>query len=132
MGAQQQRPAGDAMTAPTPEHIAATRAELAAAEIGRAAYVLRSLGWTVTPPVDPAAAIPEPAVGQVWRVPAGATGTWSREIVDFVPGRKSGHFVCRRILADGARGKRLLTTSASLVAWARKSGARPTTTTGAA
>ena len=34
-----------------------------------ALHTLRDAGWTVLPPVDPGAVIPEVAVGQVWRSP---------------------------------------------------------------
>ena len=37
--------------------------------IDAAVLLLREAGWTCIPPVDPNAAIPEPAVGQVWRSP---------------------------------------------------------------
>lgn len=96
----------------------------------RAAKLLRSLGWTIAPPADPAAGIPEPEVGQVWLIPPGAERTWSRKIVEIDP-RKRGNFtsvVWRRVLADGTLGTRCYGSMQSIHDWARKTGARPATT----
>ena len=102
--------------------------------IDAAVLLLREAGWTCIPPVDPNAAIPEPAVGQVWRSPkprveprtvlsvgAAARGIWPGQVVvgfstpTRQPHEKWGPLILH---TEGWR------------AWARKSGARPEATNG--
>ena len=86
-----------------------------------ATALLTSAGYTVIAPVDPSSVIPAAEVGQVWQIPATATGTYSR-VVTILTARTIWF---RRVLADGTRGAELGSSLAAWRAWARSSGARP-------
>ena len=100
-----------------------------------AADFLRGKGWTVVAPVDPGAAIPDVAVGQVWASPK--PRVQDRIVVRIGPRRvnddpRSVQFVDPASNARGARPS--VMTPQAWRAWVRKSNARPlpTPTDGAA
>jgi hypothetical protein len=83
---------------------------------------LRANGWTCIPPADPDAAIPEPAVGQMWRSPKPRIEP--RTIVRIGPwmGWDSSECV---VFTVPSESHQLGLNPASWAAWVRKSGARP-------
>ncbi len=83
-----------------------------------ALHTLRSAGWTCTPPSDPAAPIPAPAVGQVWR--SGKRGGPTRQVIELF--EKWGHPAVRYATRNGEVAWLRLT---AFRAWAARSGARP-------
>lgn len=86
------------------------------------AAILREAGWTVIPPVDPNAAIPEPEVGQTWASPKPLV--FPRTVAMIAPHRfyPSGD-LCVYFTTPGGYASSL--HPARWKAWARKSGARP-------
>jgi hypothetical protein len=98
-------------------------------EINQAATLLRELGWTCIPPVDPSEAIPEAKIGQVWISPkprveartvvwigASRTQPWAGDkCVGFTTPTRKPH---------EKWGPSKLTPEA-WAQWAKKSGARP-------
>ena len=85
------------------------------------AEILRAAGWTVIPPVDPNAAIPEPAVGQVWVSPK--PRVLPRTVTKIAPHRWWPSYQCIYFTAQGSVTDAL--NPMAWRAWARKSGARP-------
>lgn len=93
--------------------------------IEKAAEMLRAAGWTVVPPRP--AAMPEPAVGQVWV--SSKPRVEPRTIVKIGPARGWGdrncvHFTAPSDAPNAPWGPRRLNTE-GWNAWVRKSGAVP-------
>lgn len=86
----------------------------AALEPAAMAETLRAFGWTVIPPRDPSAMIPEPVEGQVWVSPDARIK--SRTV------RKVNNLNVHYEISSGGRTGLFVN---NWRAWARKTGARP-------
>jgi len=84
------------------------------------AAALRSLGWTCVPPVDPAAAIPLPAPGQLWVSPKPRIAPRMVIGIEMRYGQRYVRYKSTGTASGGAARR-----AESWAEWAKKSGARP-------